>query len=113
MTAKALVIPVTGHMSEIEWPAQSPDQLRALYRAIGCRTVTVIPGTHDTITVWADDDGLLIQAPELNARASVLCRGPVVGTVVVSGGSDSDGDTLPLSDPAHMAVLMTVDQVRG
>lgn len=110
MDATALVIPVEGPMSEIEWPEGS--QLDTLYRAIGCTTVTTVPA-HDTITVWADDEGLLVAAPVLNPRASALCEQPIVGTVVVSGPADSEGNTLPLSGRAHLAVLLTVEHVTG
>lgn len=94
----ALVIPAAGHLGRIEWPLSDKDQLTAMYRSIGCSTVTIVSTGDDEITVWADDEDLFVAEPEFNPRASLLCGGPIVGTILVTGPAGPNGETLPLPE---------------
>jgi hypothetical protein len=107
---------VTGRVYVLPAPLIEPpravemtsDLLPVLYREIGCDCVDATPpiplAPGVEITLWVDDTSLLTHPEDHNDRALALAR--VHGynapnftrTVVITGGVDRHGDTLPLPE---------------
>jgi hypothetical protein len=51
-------------------------------KAIDARTGTIVP-TRDGRELWADDEALLVESPQLNSNATILAGFPVFGDVIV------------------------------
>jgi hypothetical protein len=110
---KALVIPApfTAPVRLIDWPlpphtgAIGRRTLDILYREIGCTCIDATPTVRTplgAVTGWSDDVSLLKDQPEFNDRAIAMFRhfgyavSALAGTIVLTGGADPVGDTLPL-----------------
>jgi hypothetical protein len=69
--------------------------LQALYDLIGCHTITGVRITlsgFEHLTMYADDEGLMVEKPVLNSIASALAGTYIVGNVVILGQHDDEGD---------------------
>jgi len=106
MTSYALVIPPAGEMCTIEWDATDPHQFVPLYREIGCTQVEPLEIHDYDITLWTDEEALIVEpVPAWNPRTTGLvllaCGRPLrqsyLGTAVVTGTANEDGQTLGLS----------------
>lgn len=91
----------------VTWGGTSGALLDLLYREIGCDCVDSSPDlwTPDgAVRMWGDDEGLLRRPVAHNDRALAICRAlgydtpDVGGTVVFTGGTDAEGDTLTVPD---------------
>lgn len=115
--SKSVTVTPAGEIRVTEWPATPRGVLPHLYAEIQTDLVTTIPLPDDR-TMWADDEGLYKPDPIVNELANKLlgCYGPlasyVVGIVVISGGVDDDGETLPLSADEANAVVHTLEGLR-
>ena len=112
---QAVRITVTGDFEGISLDRTQP--LQSLYTTIDCRYVEVVQPT-ETICIWVDEERLLNRS-DPNFLATLLAAelgsfGQVLrGTVVVTGGSDRAGDTLPLSDQDLRLLEDIVDRISG
>ncbi len=112
---RAVRITVTGDFEGIS--LDRTQLLQSLYTTIDCRYVEVVQPT-ETICIWVDEEGLLNRS-DPNFLATLLAAelgsfGQVLrGTVVVTGGSDGAGDTLPLSDQDLRLLEDIVDRISG
>lgn len=82
----------------------------------GTIDIVSVPTPIGDVTVFVNDNGFA-EGLELNRFATALCaeRGwhdPIVGDILVLGGSTWDGDTLGLTDE-QARVLSTIEVVRG
>jgi hypothetical protein len=89
--------------------------LRKLQNAVGGLIQPVDFGNE--VTMWVNEEGLLIESMELNWIATNLAREigyetPMMGDVVFTGGSDSEGDTMALSEQARVELEQIVERVR-
>ncbi len=117
---RARVIKTDGTTEPLELPSGSNEcgnRLAAMYQAIGCTAVDVVrvldavPG-RSGVDMWIDDEGLYKDEPEPNKVATLLANGLasgcvtswITGSVVVTGGADSEGDTLPLTPAQDWAL---------
>lgn len=102
----ALLLTVDGQLVEINIPAESGKQLTVMYAVLRCRAVDVVAVT-DQVDMWIDDEGLYNHP--VNPWATALARRygwtwqPYHGPVLLTGGADEDGNTVPLS----------LDKIRG
>lgn len=97
----AVVITPTGLLVRVVLPRDSSAQLRCMYELIGCRAVDCVRLTN-RVDMWVDDEGLINGSP-LNVAACLLGSRfgrtqPYVGTVLLTGSADHNGDTLSISD---------------
>jgi hypothetical protein len=103
--ATAIVLHPDGNIEEINLPADTRENLAAMYKAIGCSLVDVVRLTT-TLDMWLDDEGMYTQPVNLPATALARKHGyvwqPYHGTVVLCG-VDEDGNSIDL----------TGDQMRG
>jgi hypothetical protein len=115
---QAVVLNVDGTTEVVHW---TPTSDRPTYRHIQ----TYVGGLTDVVElardmdVWVNDDGLNLGL-EPNLHATVLASyiaskhpiQPLVGPVVFTGGSDANGDTVPLSDEATDLLVKAVECMR-
>lgn len=119
--SKSVTITTAGEVRVTEWPTTSEGVLPHLYAEIQTDLVTTIPLTdgRDERTMWADDEGLLKADPVINKLANTLlgCYGPltsyVAGHVVISGGVDAAGESLPLSDDEAEVLVAVLEGLRS
>lgn len=106
-TPDALLLCPDGDLRPIDFP-DGVDHLKIMYEAIGCSSVDVVALTTG-IDMWLDDEGMV--AREINLPATLLARRfgwvnqPYFGPVLLTGGADTAGDTLPLSRAKAVALL--------
>lgn len=112
MSGVALVIPPDGDIREVAWPDEDQDQLDLMYVEMQANTVDVVRVPEYGVLVWVDDEGLFVQDPKFNPRASVLGRRELVGTAVVTSCTEGP-ETVGL--PAEMAnkLKMVFEVFRG
>jgi hypothetical protein len=105
---RARLVRVDGSTEMVDLPGDSSGNLTAMYKAMGCDCVDVIrlvqtaPGCPG-LDMWIDDNGMFTKEP--NVIATILAAAidggvisqPVFGDVLLTGGADSEGDTLPLT----------------
>lgn len=107
MTHRALVVPAAADQpcTVIEWE-HGGELLGLLYGSIGCESIDSfrLHLDGDELTGWVDDVGWYVAEPKHNERIHTLAAGlgqprryPVMGTVVLTGGDDSIGDTVGLT----------------
>jgi hypothetical protein len=113
----ALRLDVEGQVSDVTVNTGADGlHLKSLYRLINCRLVDVVRLTTQ-LDMWVDDEGAYTQP--INLAAIVVARGfgftwqPYWGTVVLTGGAGSDGETLPLGAPVRQAALDLAERARG
>lgn len=110
---KALHIKTTGEVIELDITA---DSLTTLQTAVG-GWVQAIDLT-DTMTMWCNEEGKLISLPH-NPFAQLLWdisfgahTDYIVGDVVITGGTDSEGATLGIDSLEEAIVRKAVAQAR-
>ena len=111
----AIRISVTGDFEKILLDRSV--LLQAIYTAIDCRYVELVQPTN-TICLWVDEEGLLNHSdPNLLATlvaAELGCFPQVLrGDVVVTGGADGEGNTLPLNEQDLRLLEEIVDRSSG
>lgn len=116
-TFAAIRIDTDGVVADLDLVGAGADSrlLDHLYEQIGCSLVDVIE-LANTISVWIDDEALLTAQP-FNLLATALTKvttgtfRPVYGVVVLTGGADRDGNTLPLSPEAAEIVHAAITRI--
>jgi hypothetical protein len=113
MNSRALVIPAdpAAPVKVIDWPYPPHTGRRTLdilYAEIGCQCIDATPTVRTPmglmVTGWSDDVSLLKDQPEFNDRAIAMFRHfgydvhALAGNIVLTGGCDPVGDTLPLDE---------------
>lgn len=102
----AVLLTPQGDIVQIDLPADGGDRLTVMYSVMRCRNVDVVALT-DRLDMWLDDEGLYNHPVNPLATYLAVRHGftwqKYHGPVLVTGGADADGDTLPL----------TADQVRA
>ena len=79
------------------------------YKTIGCDTV-------DSVQLIVDDNGLMIDSPQINILASLLygCRKhgqPIVGNAIVSGFDPDTLETVPLTDEQIRQIIQIIPKL--
>jgi hypothetical protein len=108
------VVEPTGNV----WKTRTHAVLRALYDQIGCTAVDAV-GLAADVDMWVDDEGALKPQLRVNQLASYIATRYglpfqlYVGTVVLAGGPDDDGNTTSLSKSARETLLALVAELRS
>ncbi|MET9089423.1 DUF3846 domain-containing protein [Streptomyces sp. NPDC004237] len=117
--SSALLLTYNSQIVEIELPVgQDPDsgvQRRAVMRAVlRCDRFDVVALTRRW-DMWIDDEGLYNHP--VNPAATALARRfgythqPYHGSVLLTGGPDADGNTLPLLRQQLVGLLHTLQDL--
>jgi hypothetical protein len=112
MSAKsgALLITPNGDIVEIDLPAEGRDRMVVLYAVLRCTEYDVVR-VSSSLDMWIDGEYLYNHPDEPNIPATLFLThfGDVTqmicGPVLITGGADAEGDTLPLSRHQLLAVL--------
>ena len=91
------------------------DGLRKMQTAVGGLIQPVDFGNE--VTMWVNEEGLLIDGMQVNYIATNLSREigyetPMMGDVVFTGGVDEVGDTMALSEQASVELQKIAEMVR-
>ena len=93
--------------------------LRTMYELIDCDCVDCVESAHGKITLWCDDEGLLkpnyaIDVTDLLEDGVDRFMSDVVlaGNLLVTGGADRNGNTMPLPDEITMDYIKSRLPVR-
>lgn len=78
----------------------SSRNLEMMYEHIKCRLVAkvTVPVGDDHFDLWLDDEGLLVNDPQLNLRATVFAGQDIYGTVLLMRSSGQHIATLTPDD---------------
>lgn len=113
-TPGALLLTEDWQIAEISLPASTQDRLVVMRAVLRCDRVDVVALTTE-LDMWIDDEGLYNHP--VNAPATFLARRygftwqPYHGPVLLTGGADADGDTLPLTRDKLMALLAAISDI--
>ncbi|MFE6461973.1 DUF3846 domain-containing protein [Streptomyces cinereoruber] len=111
ITPSALLITPEGEVTPVSLPADSGDRLTLMYSLMRCDQVDVVALT-DRLDMWLDDNGLYTQP--VNPIATLLARRfgwtyqTYHGPVLLTGGADEEGETLPLNKDKVLALLTSL-----
>jgi hypothetical protein len=114
-TKQAITISTDNKVEVVQMPTDtSTAEYNFLSAAVGgwIEMVTLVDNL-DGIILWVNEEGKIDQL-DYNPLATTIwetCFGftdVIVGNVVLTGGSDEDGETLPLTDEQVQAILALV-----
>jgi hypothetical protein len=111
MTKQVIVITPEQEVSVQQMPSTSPDEYNFLNTAVA-GWIQAVPLDDDLagITLWVNEEGKLDDLP-YNTKATYLWElsygftDVICGTAVLTGGSDEEGETLPLTNEQVEKVL--------
>lgn len=113
----AVKINAEGIFSIIDFPTDN--QLPIMQDAVGgwIERVGIVCDGYP-LDMWVNEEGLLKRLP-YNSVATYLyestynVQGLIVGDVIITGGSDESGDTLPLTLNQATSVVQCIGETRG
>ncbi|MBA3019608.1 hypothetical protein [Propionicimonas sp.] len=116
--SNTITITAAGVIRANAWPRES--LLTHAYEELECQTVGVlaVSGEDGEISLWYDDEGLLLDAPQVNELATKLCalQGPlrcaIFGNVLLTAGQDAAGDTQPLTRSQVEKLMKLLNDLR-
>ncbi|MEV6654779.1 DUF3846 domain-containing protein [Streptomyces sp. NPDC051219] len=112
-TPDALLITPEADIVPVNLPADSESRLTVMYSVIRCERVDVV-GLTSQLDMWLDDEGLYNHP--VNKLATVLAvrfgftYQDYHGPVLLTGGADAEGDTVPLSKDKLLALLTSLEE---
>ncbi|THA53268.1 DUF3846 domain-containing protein [Streptomyces sp. A1136] len=107
----ALLVTPEAEVIPVDLPADTGERLTAMYSLIHCDNVDVVALT-DQLDMWLDDEGLYTQ--RVNPLATLFAGRfgrtyqSYHGPVLLTGGANSEGDTLPLTKDQVLALLASL-----
>lgn len=110
MTTAILITP-NSDIVPINLPADPAERQAVMRSVIRCNLYDVVALTT-RLDMWIDDEG--IYRHPVNELATALARRhgfnfqPYHGPVLLTGGADEDGETLPLNEDMVRALLISV-----
>lgn len=104
---KGILIPADGSLVSVAERdlRDEREELQWMYEVIGCQYVEMVVVT-DQLTLWVDEEGLLKEAPVLNAVASFLAKTRIAGNALLLGGVTRFGTTRGLTDQQIEAMIL-------
>ncbi|MFB9558683.1 DUF3846 domain-containing protein [Streptomyces roseoviridis] len=108
---QALLITTDGDLVPVNLPGTSRDRLTAMYSVLRCNYVDVVRLTTQ-LDMWIDDEGLYNHP--VNPVATLLAQRygwtyqPYHGPVLLTGGADDNGETIPLNVDKTKALLTSL-----
>lgn len=92
MEKLALMITPKGKVSKLD--LNSSNELKQLQEAVEGYIEAVVLGPD--LVMWVNEEGLLKDNLEVNPVAFGFYPTPIMGNIVFTGGTDDEGETLPL-----------------
>lgn len=116
MTKQVIVITADKKVSVEQMPSTSPDEYNFLNTAVaGWIQAVELAENLEGITLWVNEEGKMNGLP-YNALATYLWElsygftDVIVGNAVLTGGTDDEGETLPLTDEQVAKVLSLITE---
>ncbi|MEJ8639957.1 DUF3846 domain-containing protein [Streptomyces sp. MS2.AVA.5] len=112
-TPNALLITPEADIVPVNLPADCDSRLAVMRSVIRCDRVDVV-GLTSQLDMWMDDEGLYNHP--VNKLATVLAARfgftyqNYHGPVLLTGGADAEGDTVPLSKDKLLALLTSLEE---
>lgn len=110
-TPDALLITAEADIVPVNLPADTGARLAVMRSVIRCETVDVV-GLTSRLDMWLDDEGLYNHPVNKIATALAVRFGftwqDYHGPVLLTGGADAEGETLPLSKDKVLALLASL-----
>jgi hypothetical protein len=92
---KKLGLKVTPNGDVVEVDLGAGDELAIMQEAVDG---LIQPIDYAEFTIWVNEEGLLRDDLSPNFALLALYRTPIMGNALFTGGSDENGNTLPLSE---------------
>lgn len=107
----AALIQADGGFAIMEWPADASTHLDLMTTAIGCSMIEAVDITTG-LTMWVDEEGIITGQPvNIPATQFVGSQRPIsqayYGDALITGGTDSIGNTLGLDEEEVFKVVCT------
>ncbi len=111
-TIPAILIPadITQPVRVVELNADNP--LESMYPILSCRLVQPIsvPLKHiERAMMWIDEEGLCIDNPRFNSRASIICNHPLVGDAILAGDNGENIVPFEMGCPAQFFKILQAE----
>lgn len=113
-TPGALLITPEADIVPVNLPADSESRLIVMRSVIRCERVDVVALTTQ-LDMWMDDEALY--SHPVNKLATVLAfrfgftHQDYHGPVLLTGGADAEGETVPLNKDNVLALLTSLDEL--
>lgn len=112
-TPDALLITPGADIVPVNLPADSDARLTVMRAVIRCDMVDVV-GLTSQLDMWLDDEGLYNHPVNKLATALAIrfgfTRQDYHGPVLLTGGADAEGETVPLSKDKLVALLTSIEE---
>ncbi|MFC8296013.1 DUF3846 domain-containing protein [Streptomyces sp. NPDC057242] len=114
--AFALLVRPGGAFRVLDWPSTPTDRQHLMYAAIECDRYDVADTTAD-LSLWIDDEGLMVENPEMNLPATAIFArygNPhqfYFGNALFTGGTDSKGETLGLTKDKVLELIEALTEL--
>lgn len=112
MTTYAIKVDTDNKIEIVEFdPTKSYETIK---EAVGGGLFDCVPISSLGVDMWIDDEGKLVDEPVWNAFATSLwvkeygMTDAIAGDVIITGGTDEDGNTLGISKDKAIELLMVV-----
>ncbi|MEU8708730.1 DUF3846 domain-containing protein [Streptomyces sp. NPDC048565] len=110
-TPSALLITPECDIVPVDLPSDSDARLTVMRSVIRCERVDVV-GLTSQLDMWLDDEGFYNHPVNKVATALAVRFGfrwqDYHGPVLLTGGADADGETLPLTKDKVLALLASL-----
>ena len=113
-TPGALLITPEADIVPVNLPADTDNRLVVMRSVIRCERVDVVALT-DQVDMWLDDEGLYNHPVNKLATLLAVRFGftwqEYHGPVLLTGGADAEGETVPLSKDKVLALLTSLQEL--
>ncbi|MFE1613002.1 DUF3846 domain-containing protein [Streptomyces sp. DT197] len=113
-TPNAILLTSDGHIVPINLPEAAQDRQTVMRSVIRCSTYDCVALTSN-LDMWLDDEGLYRHP--VNPLATTLARRfgfdwqDYHGPVLITGGADQEGTTLPLHEDRFATLLTSLQSL--
>lgn len=108
MEKLALMITPQGKVSKLD--LNSSDELKQLQEAVDGYIEAVVLGPD--LVMWVNEEGLLRDNLDINPVAFGFYPNPIMGNIVFTGGTDSEGETIALPAKYETVLRRTAKHCR-
>jgi len=114
-SGKAVLLDVDDTVRTIPWPADTGDNLRAMYAAIGCRGIELVR-LRGGLDMWIDDEGKFPEDAKVNSRGTFMAwralaidrRDVICGRALLTGRDAEDTVALTHGELADLGLRLGV-----
>lgn len=94
-----------------EFKEEEVGTIEDYYRLLDCHTFDIVQ-LDNNVDIYIDDEGLYVANQIITPVVSFRGAIPIAGNIVITGGADREGDTLPVSITMEQAKNIIVSSRR-